>query len=201
LSAIIWNVGTWYLGLPASSSHTLIGSIVGVGLMNSVIAGGQQFGEGVNWGKVQDTAMALLISPIVGFVAAGLLLLAAKVVIRNPALYRSPEGKTPPPMWIRSILVLTCTGVSFAHGSNDGQKGMGLIMLILIGIVPASYALDLSSSSERLQAIVTDSQAAAPVLGKAPDASDSMAAAVADAELSRFLTTGKPTEQTMRALA
>jgi inorganic phosphate transporter, PiT family len=201
LSAIIWNVGTWYLGLPASSSHTLIGSIVGVGLMNSLMSSTQQFGEGVNWGKVQDTAMALLISPVVGFIGAALLLLAAKVLIKNPALYQAPEGKTPPPLWIRSILVLTCTGVSFAHGSNDGQKGMGLIMLILIGVVPATYALDLSSSSDRLQAIVAASQAAAPVFGKAPDGSDSTANAVADAELSRFLTTGKPTEQTMTAMA
>jgi len=201
LSAIIWNVGTWYLGLPASSSHTLIGSIVGVGLMNSLMSSSQQFGEGVNWGKVEDTAMALLVSPIVGFFAAALLLLAAKVVIRNPALYKSPEGKTPPPLWIRAILVLTCTGVSFAHGSNDGQKGMGLIMLILIGIVPATYALNLGTSASQLQAIVAASQAAAPVLGKAPDASDPIANSVADAELSRFLTTGKPTEQTMSALA
>jgi len=157
LSAIIWNVGTWYLGLPASSSHTLIGSIVGVGLMNSLLSSGQQFGEGVNWGKVQDTALALVISPLVGFVAAALLLLAAKVVIKNPSLYQSPEGKTPPPLWIRGLLVLTCTGVSFAHGSNDGQKGMGLIMLILIGVVPATYALNLATSPERMQLIVTAS--------------------------------------------
>jgi PiT family inorganic phosphate transporter len=201
LSAIIWNVGTWYLGLPASSSHTLIGSIVGVGLMNSLISSGQQFGEGVNWGKVQDTAMALLISPVVGFVAAALLLLAAKAVISNPALYQAPEGKAPPPPWIRAILVLTCTGVSFAHGSNDGQKGMGLIMLILIGVVPATYALNLAVSTDRIQSIVTASQAAAPVLGPSPSASDSVANAVADAELSRFLTSGKPTPQTMTALA
>ncbi|HEY4168009.1 MAG TPA: inorganic phosphate transporter, partial [Reyranella sp.] len=200
LSAIIWNVGTWYLGLPASSSHTMIGSIVGVGLMNSLISN-QAFGEGVNWGKVQDTAMALLVSPIVGFIGAGLLLLLAKVIIRNPALYKSPEGKTPPPLWIRALLVLTCTGVSFAHGSNDGQKGMGLIMLILIGIVPATFALDLSTSPDRLQSIVAASQAAAPVFGKAPAASDPMANSVADAELSRFLTTGKPTDQTMSSLA
>jgi PiT family inorganic phosphate transporter len=201
LSAIVWNVGTWYLGLPASSSHTLIGSIVGVGLMNSLISANQQFGEGVNWAKVSDTAMALIVSPIVGFICSALLLLIAKALIRNPALYKSPEGKTPPPMWIRGLLVLTCTGVSFAHGSNDGQKGMGLIMLILIGIVPATYALDLSTSSDRLQSIVAATQAAAPILGKAPDASDTMASQVADAELSRFLTSGKPTDQTLSSMA
>ena len=135
ISAIIWNLGTWSLGLPASSSHTLIGSILGVGLANSV-ATGSAFGEGVNWGKAIEVFQALLLSPIVGFTAAALLLLAAKALIRNPALYRSPEGEAPPPPWIRGLLMLTCTGVSFAHGSNDGQKGMGLIMLILIGILP-----------------------------------------------------------------
>jgi PiT family inorganic phosphate transporter len=201
LSAIIWNVGTWYLGLPASSSHTLIGSIVGVGLMNSLMSGTQQFGEGVNWGKVQETAMALLVSPIVGFFAAALLLLAAKVVISNPALYQAPEGKAPPPLWIRAILVLTCTGVSFAHGSNDGQKGMGLIMLILIGIVPATYALNLSASADRIQSIVAASQAAQPLLGPSVAATDTVANSVADAEISRFLTTSKSTPQTMSALA
>jgi PiT family inorganic phosphate transporter len=201
LSAIIWNVGTWYLGLPASSSHTLIGSIVGVGLMNSLISSAQQFGEGVNWGKVQETAMALLISPVVGFIGAALLLLAAKAVIRNPALYQAPEGKAPPPLWIRAILVLTCTGVSFAHGSNDGQKGMGLIMLILIGVVPAAYALNLATSTDRIQSIVVASQAAQPIFGPAPSSTDAMANQVADAELSRFLTSGKPTPQTMTSLA
>jgi inorganic phosphate transporter, PiT family len=201
LSAIVWNVGTWYLGLPASSSHTLIGSIVGVGLMNSLISANQQFGEGVNWAKVSDTAMALIVSPVVGFIASALLLLLAKMLIRNPALYKSPEGKAPPPMWIRGLLVLTCTGVSFAHGSNDGQKGMGLIMLILIGIVPATYALNLDTSADRLQSIVVATQAAAPILGKAPNASDTMASQVADAELSRFLTSGKPTDQTLSSMA
>lgn len=199
LSAIVWNVGTWYLGLPASSTHTLIGSIVGVGLMNSLLSSGQQFGEGVNWGKVQETAMALLVSPVVGFAAAGLLLLSAKALIRNQALYRSPEGKTPPPLWIRGLLVLTCTGVSFAHGSNDGQKGMGLIMQILIGLVPATFALDLATGPDRLQAIVAASQAAAPVLAKAP-ADGPLDDAAADVELSHFLTTGRPTPQTLPAL-
>ncbi|MGH8444281.1 MAG: inorganic phosphate transporter, partial [Solimonas sp.] len=114
ISAILWNLGTWYLGLPASSSHTLIGSIVGVGLMNSLLSPNSAFGEGVNWLKVADTVKALLISPLIGFIAAALLLLLAKKLIRNPALYSSPEGKKAPPPWIRGLLVLTCTGVSFA---------------------------------------------------------------------------------------
>ena len=137
LSAILWNVGTWYLGLPASSSHTLIGSIVGVGLMNSLVAG-QGFGEGVNWGKVEETVLALVTSPLIGFVGAAAVLALARLLIRDPDLYRAPKGRAPPPWKIRSVLLLTCTGVSFAHGSNDGQKGMGLVMLILIGLAPAT---------------------------------------------------------------
>ena len=153
LSAIIWNVGTWYLGLPASSSHTLIGSIVGVGLMNSLLSPDSAFGDGVNWTKVADTVKALVFSPIIGFVFAALLLLVAKAVLRNPALFKAPEGKAPPPPWIRGLLVLTCTGVSFAHGSNDGQKGMGLIVLILVGIVPTAFALDMSTTAQTLDKI------------------------------------------------
>src|SRR5581483_7084493 len=114
VSAIVWNLGTWYLGLPASSSHTLIGSIVGVGLMNSLLSPDSAFGDGVNWAKVADTVKALVLSPLIGFVVAGLLLLAAEAILRNPALFKAPEGNAPPPMWIRALLVLTCTGVSFA---------------------------------------------------------------------------------------
>jgi PiT family inorganic phosphate transporter len=160
LSAIIWNLGTWYLGLPASSSHTLIGSIVGVGLMNSLLSPDSAFGDGVNWAKVADTVKALVLSPLIGFVAAALLLLVAKKVLSNPALFKAPEGNAPPPGWIRGLLVLTCTGVSFAHGSNDGQKGMGLIVLILVGIVPTAFALDMHTSAQTLDKI----RAAAVVL-------------------------------------
>ena len=134
LSAIIWNVGTWYLGLPASSSHTLIGSIVGVGLMNSLMSPDSAFGDGVNWAKVGDTVKALFHDQAhIHLVFAGshiALLVCCQAVLRNPALFKAPEGKAPPPGWIRGLLVFTCTGVSFAHGSNDGQKGMGLIALI-----------------------------------------------------------------------
>src|SRR5450432_3386215 len=107
LSAIIWNLGTWYLGLPASSSHTLIGSIVGVGLMNSLLSPDAAFGDGVNWAKVADTVKALVISPLVGFAAAALLLLLAKALLKKPALFTAPEGNKPPPPWIRGLLVLT----------------------------------------------------------------------------------------------
>ena len=149
LAAIIWNFATWYRGLPASSSHSLIGSIMGVGMMNSWLEHGS-FAKGINWHKASEVGAALLLSPLIGFgLAAGLLLLLQKLV-PSKKLYEPPQGDEPPPWWIRGILIGTCTGVSFAHGSNDGQKGMGLIMLVLIGIVPAAYALDMGSDGRKI---------------------------------------------------
>jgi PiT family inorganic phosphate transporter len=156
LSAIIWNVGTWYLGLPASSTHTLIGAIMGVGMANSIIAG-KGWAAGINWPKAQDVLTALIVSPIVGFVCAGLLLLIAKVLIPWKALFEAPPDKTtPPPILIRLLLILTCTGVSFSHGSNDGQKGMGLIMLILVGLVPGAFALNMDTDTKASQQAIVD---------------------------------------------
>jgi len=153
LAAIIWNFATWYRGLPASSSHALIGSIMGVGMMNAWMEHGS-FAKGVNWHKATEVAMALLFSPLIGFgLAAGLLLLG-KRLIPSRKLYEAPSETDPPPWWIRAILIGTCTGVSFAHGSNDGQKGMGLIMLVLIGIVPATYALNPGSSTADVATVV-----------------------------------------------
>ena len=166
ISAMIWNLGTWYLGLPASSSHTLIGAIMGVGLANSLLTPGHVFGDGVNWGKAQEVFGSLLISPILGFVGAALLLLLMKALIKRPELYRPPEGQAPPPMWIRGLLTLTCTGVSFFHGSNDGQKGMGLVVLILVGILPAQYALNPEATTEQVHAIVQAADKVAPILQK-----------------------------------
>jgi len=141
IAAILWNLGTWWLGLPASSSHTLIGSIIGVGVANALMHG-RDGTSGVDWAQATKIGYSLLISPLVGFVCAALLLLALKALVKNRELYQEPKGNAAPPWWIRGILVLTCGGVSFAHGSNDGQKGMGLIMLILIGTVPIAYALN-----------------------------------------------------------
>jgi inorganic phosphate transporter, PiT family len=202
LSAIIWNVGTWYLGLPASSSHTLIGSIVGVGLMNSLLSPDSAFGDGVNWAKVADTVKALVFSPLIGFVVAGLLLLAAKALLRNPALFKAPEGNAPPPMWIRTLLVLTCTGVSFAHGSNDGQKGMGLIVLILVGIVPTAFALDMSTSPQTLDKIRASAVAMEQRLQ--PTGATDISGANVDAAhktLTDFLRHGQAKPETIAALA
>jgi phosphate/sulfate permease len=141
LAGVIWNLATWWYGLPVSSSHTLIGSILGVGLANSLIARGDV--AGVNWSKAVEVGISLLISPVIGFVAAAALLLAMKRLLPEPKLYQPPGPDDKPPRWVRGTLLLTCGGVSLAHGSNDGQKGMGLILLVLIGFLPSYYALDL----------------------------------------------------------
>ena len=167
LAAIIWNFATWYRGLPASSSHSLIGSIMGVGMMNAWLEHGSLF-KGINWHKASEVGAALLLSPLIGFgLAAGLLLLLQKMV-PSKKLYEPPEGDQPPPWWIRGILIGTCTGVSFAHGSNDGQKGMGLIMLVLIGIVPASYALNMGSDGKELTAVADAARQLEETLSEQP---------------------------------
>ena len=162
-AAIFWNLGTWWLGLPASSSHTLIGSIIGVGITNALMRG-RDGTSGVDWGKATDIGYSLLLSPLVGFVCAALLLLLLKFVVRNPSLYSEPKGNQPPPWWIRGLLILTCTGVSFAHGSNDGQKGMGLIMLILIGTVPTAYALNKAPAASHMQEFMNNSAAVVQII-------------------------------------
>ena len=168
-AAIIWNLGTWYFGLPSSSSHTLIGSVIGVGLANQFMAV-HTATSGVDWHQASNIGKSLLISPLVGFVCAGGLLLTMRKVIKNKALYAAPVGEAPPPFWIRGLLLLTCTGVSFAHGSNDGQKGMGLIMLILIGTVPTAYALNHAVSAKESQDFIAVSAMAADTLGRYTDA-------------------------------
>lgn len=140
LSGVIWNLGTWWYGLPVSSSHTLIGSILGVGLANSLATRGNM--SGVNWTKATEVGLSLLISPVIGLLAAAGLLLVMKRIFKNPNLYHPPGEGDNPPHWIRGVLLTTCGAVSFAHGSNDGQKGMGLILLALIGFLPTYYALN-----------------------------------------------------------
>src|SRR5262252_1306710 len=163
VAAIIWNLGTWYFGLPASSSHTLIGSIIGVGIANQLMSA-RTGTSGVDWGQALNIGKSLLISPLVGFVCAGLLLIITKRLIPDKRLYKAPEGTAPPPFWIRGLLLLTCTGVSFAHGSNDGQKGMGLIMLILIGTVPTAYALNRAVSAKESQDFIASSKVTTDML-------------------------------------
>jgi PiT family inorganic phosphate transporter len=163
IAAILWNLGTWFFGLPASSSHTLIGSIIGVGVANALMRG-RDGTSGVDWGKATEIGYALLLSPLFGFICAAILLLVLKMIVRNPALYAAPEANKAPPLWIRGILIATCTGVSFAHGSNDGQKGMGLIMLILIGTVPTAYALNRALPESQVVQFQKTSEAASKVV-------------------------------------
>ncbi|HYP58465.1 MAG TPA: inorganic phosphate transporter [Beijerinckia sp.] len=163
IAAIIWNLGTWWRGLPASSSHTLIGSIIGVGIANSLMHG-RDGTSGVDWSKATEIGYALLFSPIVGFICSAALLIIMRTLIRKPELYTEPKGNKTPPLWIRGLLILTCTGVSFAHGSNDGQKGMGLIMLILIGTVPTAYALNRALPESQVVSFIQASHEASKVV-------------------------------------
>ena len=164
LAAVMWNLATWYVGLPNSSSHTLIGSVLGVGLANQLLHRGPGGTSGVDWSQATKVLSGLLMAPIIGFVAAALMLLVIRAVARNPTLMQSPEGDAPPPRGIRALLVFTCTAVSFSHGSNDGQKGMGLIMLILIGCAPTAYALNRTLPASETPAFYASATAASRVL-------------------------------------
>lgn len=153
LTAIIWNLWTWYFGIPCSSSHTLIGSIFGVGLAFMLLPGNGDVA--LNWHKVEDIGLSLLISPIFGFGLAMFLMILLKKMIKDKRLFEEPPKDTPPPWWVRGVLILTCTSVSFSHGSNDGQKGVGLIMIILISIVPTFFAIDHSRTPAQLTSDLT----------------------------------------------
>ncbi len=167
-SAILWNLGTWYYGLPASSSHALIGSILGIGLSNALLQG-KPILSGINLHKLSEVGLSLLLSPVLGYVLAAALLLFSKRLIPDRRLHQPPAlAGMPPPWWIRGILVTTCTGVSFAHGSNDGQKGMGLVMLILIGMMPGEFALNREASTAVLQQSLATISATLGPLGSAP---------------------------------
>jgi inorganic phosphate transporter, PiT family len=201
LAAIIWNVGTWYFGLPASSSHTLIGSIMGVGLANSLLSG-HAAGSGVNWHEVGKVFKSLLVSPLVGFAGAALLLLVMRAIFKKKSeLFKEPPKDKAPPLWVRALLITTCTGVSFAHGSNDGQKGMGLVLLILIGILPGTYALNPKLDQKSLGSLAAQADELQPELReKAGDVK--IAGADAAKEIEAFLRAGTPaTARTFAALA
>jgi inorganic phosphate transporter, PiT family len=197
VAAILWNLGTWWFGLPASSSHTMIGSIIGVGIANQLMQA-RSGTSGVDWGQAANIGKSLVLSPIVGFAVAGLLLLAMKSIIKDKQLYEAPKGNEPPPWWIRSLLILTCTGVSFFHGSNDGQKGMGLIMLILIGTVPTTYALNHAVTASESQDFIAVSEQTAASLDKYVQNS----AAIGDPreELTEYIRTKEFKPNTMLAL-
>jgi inorganic phosphate transporter, PiT family len=161
LAAVLWNLATWYVGLPNSSSHTLIGSVLGVGFANQLLQAGSRGGTaGVDWSQAQKVLTGLWMAPLIGFFAALLLLFVMRMVLRNPKLFKAPEGDAPPPRGVRALLIFTCTAVSFSHGSNDGQKGMGLIMLILIGCAPTAYALNRTLPASETPAYVATANAA-----------------------------------------
>ncbi len=169
VAAMLWNFGTWYLGLPSSSSHTLIGSILGVGIASSWLSG--HFGHGVNWGKAMDVGLSLLVSPVIGFGLAALSLKVMRAVVKDRRVFLPPpekevDGDAGPPRWVRALLILTCGGVSFAHGSNDGQKGVGLIMLILVGILPASFAVNAAATQEDIAGAIGAAQNAQVVFAR-----------------------------------
>ena len=199
IAAILWNLGTWYLGLPASSTHTMTGSIIGVGVANQLLASSAEGTSGVDWEQATKVFKVLLVSPIVGFGCAALLFLLSKALIKYPELYEAPKDNTPPPFPIRALLALTCTGVSFFHGSNDGQKGMGLIMLILIGTVPTAYALNHAVSPRDIQDFIAASERAATIVNAHVDANAQLGADPR-AELTDYLRTKKVQPDTMIAL-
>ncbi|MDW8845221.1 inorganic phosphate transporter PitA [Erwinia sp. MMLR14_017] len=155
LAAIIWNLGTWYFGLPASSSHTLIGAIIGIGLTNALITGTSVV-DALNIPKMIGIFMSLVISPIVGLVLAGGLVFILRRywsgnkkrrrIHMTPAEREKIDGKKKPPFWTRIALIVSAIGVSYSHGANDGQKGIGLIMLVLIGVAPAGFVVNMNST-------------------------------------------------------
>src|ERR1700677_3154777 len=197
IAAILWNAGTWYFGLPASSSHTMVGSIMGVGIANQLM-NPRQGTSGVDWVQAAQVGKSLLLSPLVGFAIAALLLTVCKAVIKDKRLYEAPVGDEPPPFWIRVLLFGTCTGVSFFHGSNDGQKGMGLIMLILIGTVPTTYALNRAVTPSQTADFLAVSQQTVQVVSKYVDPSAVVANPTDD--LTAYIRTRDFNANTMLAL-
>jgi len=198
VAAILWNLGTWWLGLPASSSHTMVGSIIGVGIASQLFnphAGT----SGVDWEQAIKVLEALLISPLIGFFLAALLMLLSKALFRYPALYEAPKNNQPPPWPIRALMVLTCTGVSYFHGSNDGQKGMGLIMLILIGTLPTAYALNHAATANDIQQFIAASEQAVQILDRHVDKSASRVSD-ARAEVTNYIRTRQLQPDTVLAL-
>ncbi|MFC0180748.1 inorganic phosphate transporter [Thorsellia kenyensis] len=159
VAALTWNLGTWYFGIPASSSHTLIGSIVGVALGNAIFENTPML-EAINISKVTSIGLSLIISPLVGMVlAGGLLFFLLKFwnTKKRRRIHMTPEErekkyrKKKPPFWTRISLIGSAIGVSYVHGSNDGQKGIGLVMLALIAIAPSVFVVNLSSDAYQIQ--------------------------------------------------
>jgi len=189
LAAVIWNLGTWYFGIPNSSSHSLIGSILGVGLANQLLSA-KSAASGVDWSQAGKVLQSLAFSPVAGFIFAWLLLLVLKAVVRVPKLYEPADPTKSPPIWIRGLLILTCTSVSFAHGSNDGQKGMGILMLILIGVAPTAYALNRTMSDKTAPAFIAQANIASGAFAAHANGAPPPALPDASTTVSQALKTG-----------
>jgi phosphate/sulfate permease len=145
ISAIVWNLGTWYFGIPSSSSHTLVGAILGVGLGYALLPDSNHVGPALNWDKVKSVFSGLLMAPVIGFTLAIFMMWVLRQLTSKPVrkkIFDEPKPGKKPPIWVRWLLIVTCGLVSFAHGNNDGQKGIGLVMLILIGLLPAYFAVN-----------------------------------------------------------
>jgi len=155
LASIVWNLGTWYLGIPCSSSHTLIGAMIGASIGFTWYYGG----AGVNWDKAKEIGLSLILSPLIGFGAAALLMYFLIHVVKAKSLFHIPTGENDtPPILIRLLLITTCTLVSFFHGSNDGQKGVGLLMLILIAFMPMRFAVNHTISNDKMMATLNKTE-------------------------------------------
>ncbi|MGA3160454.1 MAG: inorganic phosphate transporter [Terracidiphilus sp.] len=198
IAAILWNMGTWWLGLPASSSHTMVGSIIGVGIANQLF-NPHVGASGVDWEQAIKILKVLLISPFLGFALGGLVMVVSKRLLKYPSLFEAPKDKQPPPWPIRALMVITCTGVSFFHGSNDGQKGMGLIMLILIGTVPTAYALNHTVTANDIQQFIAASEQAGHILERYVSPI-SASGRDARAEVTNYIRTQKLQPETILAL-
>ena len=198
IAAIVWNLSTWWFGLPASSSHTMVGSIIGVGIANQLM-NAHSGTSGVDWDQAFKVLKVLLISPVLGFGFAALLMVVSKRLIKYPSLYEAPKNNQPPPFPIRALMVLTCTGVSFFHGSNDGQKGMGLIMLILIGTVPTAYALNHAVTANDIQDFIAASEQAGHILDRHVDKTGILGANARD-EVTDYIRTKQLQPDTILAL-
>ena len=179
LSSLAWNVGTWLLGIPNSSSHALIGSLIGISISSAIIHA-RPLHEGVDWSQIIKVLEALLISPILGFVGSLLLFRVIRLIFKDKHLYEPPEGDKPPVWWMRAILILTCGAVSFSHGSNDGQKSIGLIMLTVIGLAPLTFALNQDLEPGKVARLVPDLQQTATMIAQYGDSKKAEGAAAAN---------------------
>ena len=179
VSALFWNVATWFFGIPNSSSHCIIGALIGVACGDALLQA-RGLGHGVDWHQIITVLKALAISPILGFVGAGGLYLLLRLVVRRGHLFEPPEEGKAPVWWLRGLLILTCTSVSFSHGTNDGQKSIGLIMLTIIGLMPATYALN-PNVPQLLSQLSQNAGAAIPLIQRYGDDVKDQALKAADA--------------------